>query len=89
MYTLRKIYKDGVETNIFLGRSYNVIKSLDSPEEFKKAYETCYNCKSCEDTETYAFITNENGEVIYPLFKNQLNFVMTESGKTFSNLTYK
>ena len=38
---------------------------------------------------TYAFVSTEDGSEIYPLFRNQRNYIVGENGKTFSNLTLK
>jgi len=77
---------------------------LDRGEFFihvRNAYENNYNLiysknslfniisrNSVEDSENKVFAFIES-DVIYPIYKNELNFIMTDSGKTFSNLTYK
>jgi hypothetical protein len=37
----------------------------------------------------YAFVTSEGGREIFPLYKRQRNYIMSESGATFSNLTHR
>lgn len=88
MYTLRKIFKDGVEANIALGNSYNFVTKERSEEEFTKIAKITFDTET-EEERIYAFITSEGGKEFYPLFTNQLNFIMTDSGRTFANLTHK
>lgn len=85
MYTLRKITGKDVELNFNLGNSYTLVHSERSPEEFKRSMDNFLN----PDENIYAFVGNEDGSKLYALYKKQLNFIMTESGQTFSNLTMK
>lgn len=141
MYTLRKVTPNGVESNMALGSSYNVVQAESSIEEFERtfnivytqnevfftkeqitgdlendkkhfwpiaelayqkgfrniyAYNSLYDLNSENEVKpvegfgsVYAFIVSEGGKEIYPLFKNQRNYIMTDSGKTFSNLSLK
>lgn len=88
MYTLRKITGEGVQMNFNLGNSYSVVTLEANEEQFKKEYELFWNEKHSEKSETYAFVSYEGGNVL-PLYKNQFNYIMTDSGKTFSNLSLK
>lgn len=86
MYTLRKLVED-VQHNQFLGSQYQVIDKETNPEQFHKASEIIFGEKV--DDNCYAIIIYDYGSEFIPLYKCQSNYIMTESGKTFSNLTYK
>jgi len=97
MYTLRKI-QDNVQSNTSLGESYNLVERDSNYDEFQKAYKAFFDkdhvadldtesCKYSKDT--YAFVIFKGGSEIIPLYKNQSNYIMTESGATFANITYK
>lgn len=82
MFTLRKITQTGVEMNFNLGDSYTLVTKENSPEEFEKGLK---EHPFYEDI--YAFVSWNNE--ILPLYKNQKNYIVSESGKTYDNLTYK
>jgi len=95
MYTHRTI-TDNIQFNVCLGNHYNVIERHANYKEFCQSYKTVfekehvadYDEKSTQNSkEIYAFIHSEKG--VFALFKKDKNFIMTESGKTFSNLTFK
>lgn len=97
MYTLRRI-KDNIQTNEFLGKDYQVIERHSNYEEFEKAYLSFHGKNHVADLDTerdlfskqtYIFIIHNKGSEITPLYKDSKNYIMTESGKTFSNLSYK
>lgn len=97
MYTLRTIVKN-VQLNKSLGEDYAVIERETNYEEFAKTFKTCFQTEHVADDDKestrftqncYAFIVHNEGSAIIPLYKNQSVYVMTESGKTFSNLSYK
>lgn len=97
MYTLRKII-DGIQHNQSLGDSYQVVDRLTNYEEFCRAFLTFFNEHHVADTDKkstdfskkcYAIIICKGGSEFVPLYINQQNYIMTESGKTFSNLTFK
>ncbi|MAX51532.1 MAG: hypothetical protein CMH22_06090 [Methylophaga sp.] len=94
MYTLRKITTDNLESNTSLGNSYNVIHREVSYDEFKLHYEAHFNANHVADLDEnatkftkncLAFISTEEGKLI-PIYKNQYNYIMTESGKTFDKI---
>jgi len=96
MFALRKII-DHREYNYVLGVEYQIIERFVEPEVFCVAFKHCfgYNHVSDKDSKSdnytqncYAFILTPDFEHI-PLYMKQKNFIMTESGKTFDNLTYK
>lgn len=97
MYTLRTI-QNNIQTNECLGKSYHLIERHTNYDEFCKAFEIFHSKKHVADLDnesdefskqTYAFIIFNNGSDLIPLYKNRRNYIMNESGKTFSNLTFK
>lgn len=96
MFVLRRISGERIEMNKVIGDGYTVIDRESNYEEFKRVFEHYFE-KRCfanldpegdSDTKNcYAFVTNDS--IIQPLYKNQQNYIMSENGKTFSNLTYR
>lgn len=82
MFTLRKITNDGLEMNFSLGDSYTLVTKERSPKEFEDKmkdhpfYDKAYALIYCKDE-------------ILPLYKTQKNYIVSENGTTYSNLTYK
>jgi len=85
----------GVEINQFIGKSYSYIHRDFNPKEFRETFKLVFekdhvaDLDPASDTDTkmcYAFVCH--GE-IQPLYKNQSNYIMSESGATFANLSYK
>jgi hypothetical protein len=95
MYTLRRITKEDLESNTSLGNEYSLINRETNYEKFRETFFKVFNeeCTADSDNtfakECYGFVVSQVGEKIHPLYKKQWNYIMTESGKTFSNLTYK
>lgn len=56
---------------------------IKSETEVKSAFDN-----EVED-QIYAFVTSEGGKDVFPLYIRQKNFIMTDTGKTFSNLTLR
>jgi len=97
MYTLRTV-KDNIQTNECLGKDYQVIERDSNYNEFQKAYLNFHNKQHVADLDaesdnfsqqTYAFIIHNRGSEIIPLYKDRKNYIVSENGKTFSNLTFK
>lgn len=97
MYTLRTIL-DNIQTNNCLGKNYQVIERYTNYEEFQKTYLQFHKKTHVADMDsesnnyskqTYAFVISNNGSEIHPLYIGNKNYIMTENGKTFSNLTFK
>lgn len=84
MFILRKISGQGVEINITLGQSYTFIGKIENPQEFNRTLSEIF--KQSNEEITYAFVSNEDGKMI-PLYSTQKNYIMTESGKTFKNVS--
>jgi len=97
MYTLRTV-KDNIQTNECLGKDYQVIERDSNYSEFQKAYFNYHNKQHVADLDTesdnfsqqtYSFIIHNRGSEIIPLYKGRKNYIVSENGKTFSNLTFK
>ena len=96
MFILRRISGKGIEINQSIGVSYTYVGKDLNYEDFSKAFESYFGFahradldeESNSDTkQCYAFIL---GDLIdQPLYKDQKNFIMTECGRTFENLTFK
>lgn len=98
MYTLRTFNDAGVESNRTIGDNYQVINREINYEEFRKAYELFWKKPHVADLEdesdqhtkqTFSFLVIKHGSELIPLYKGEIYYIMTESGKTFSNLTFK
>lgn len=92
MYTLRRISGNGIEMNHCLGGSYTVVRKRGNKPDFLKTFKTIfdkeYDKSNEDDVIVYAFVSDENGEVIYPLYKSQRSYIMCSDGKTLDNLTW-
>lgn len=82
MFALRKITNDGLEMNFNLGDSYTLVTKDRSPKEFEDKMKDHPNYD-----EAYAFIYWKDG--VLPLYRGQQNYIVSENGATYSNLTYK
>lgn len=82
MFALRKISSEGIELNFDLGDQYSLVTKERSPEKFEEAIKDHPFIG-----DIYAFITWK--DEILPLYKNQKNYIVSENGTTYSNLTYK
>lgn len=90
MFILRLIEKDGRESNLTLGRRYCIVYKVVSEFEFEKCFNSWLGeCKTSAEIKEniFAFISANQGEDLIPLRKDQTIYVMTDGGKTFSNLT--
>lgn len=68
--------------NFELGSVYSLVLKERAPEEFDKEMRSnpLYD-------KIYGFITYHDGEVL-PLYITQKNYIISENGVTYSNLTY-
>lgn len=85
-YHLRKITKEGVESNYALGDQYVVVNRERNKKEFIKIVEAYFKDGVKEDI--YCFVQNSFG-TIYGIEKTSQAYIVTSSGSTFSNLTFK
>jgi len=96
MYTLRKIRDDGTEQNYYLGKYYALLVKDRMPEnEWLNLCETHFGEEYAkkvvaEEPNPYntchAIVEAEDGNRYHILF-HQRNYIMTEAGKTFCNLS--
>jgi len=95
MYTLTQIAKDGFTSHDYLGYGFGVVNKEISPEYFLKSYLAWSgendnpNAEIDINENIFAFVISEGGKEIFPLYKNQQYYIVTENGKTFKNLTLK
>ena len=83
MFILRKISGDGIQMNFSLGKHY-VLTTRDNAEEFKKLSLAFWDKEDPE--ETYGYISDQEGN-LHALFNGQFNYIMTQSGATFANVS--
>lgn len=83
MYTLRIVMENHTE-NIFLGKSYAVVTDADNPKHFKELAES----KGYNTEYVYAEVHSDATQESIALSKSYKCYIMTESGKTFSNISY-
>lgn len=97
MFILRIIDKANVERNIALGDNYNFIARHTNYESFSEKYFETYGESHRADNDEkatmlsrsiFAFIEAPKINVT-PMNKEFKYYIMTESGKTFDNLTFK
>jgi hypothetical protein len=96
MFILRRISSEGIQMNQTIGESYTYIGRFENAEEFRRCFKKYFerdhvadlDDTSDDDTkQVYCFISN--GSLHQPLYMRQQNYIMTDSGKTFSNLSWR
>jgi len=96
MFALRKIIGNS-QTNYALGIQYSVTNRFEEQEDFETIFKKVFGYDHVSDLDSkadnytkncYAFVITNDFEPI-PLYFNQKNYIMTETGKTFSNITHK
>lgn len=80
MYTLRVFDDKKIESNYYLGNSYQIIHREISPDEYER------QCGGPD--EFFACVISEDG-AIYPLSKFGNCFIMNKNGSTFSKESYR
>lgn len=89
MFILRKVsgrkLNGGIEHNFNLGESYSLVTKEENPEEFKNAIE---RGDIVDDPIIYGYVIGKDCEM-HQLSVQQESYIMTDSGKTFSNLSLK
>ncbi len=85
-YHLRKITSEGVESNFALGDQYTVVSREENKKQFIKIVEAYF--KKGVDEAIYCFVQNGFG-TIYGIEKTSKAYIVTNSGSTFSNITFK
>lgn len=88
MFTLRTVRKsDNAEDNFSLGDSYRFIHREWSPELFAKEMEK--RCETADDNLYAIVVCGFGGDRMFPILKSDWNYIMSENGKTFANISYK
>lgn len=96
MYTLRTILANNKQINQSIGNVYSIVERDFNYQEFCDMFKMVFGRNHVADLdetadnftkECHAFI-QFMGDTL-PLYKHSNYYIMTESGKTFSNLSYK
>lgn len=97
-FILRTVLPDGYETNRIIGSQYSYVNRETHYEEFCRSYKVVFGIDHVTDLDVmsdqfakncYGIIVYNNGADLIPLYKKQISYIMTENGKTFSNVTFK
>jgi hypothetical protein len=97
-YTLRTLTKEHLLTDELIGRKYQLINRFENYDKFQEVFKQCFLKDHVADSDEsadrftkncYAFLILEDGSVLKPLYMDKRYYVMTESGKTFSNVSYR
>lgn len=94
MFILRDFTADKcLQSNTCLGDRYSLVYETDG-EIFKDTMKIVFGSNIGDiqnpiDSYLYAFLVYDFGKEIIPLWKDGHYWIMTESGKTFANITYK
>lgn len=86
MYHLRKITKEGVESNFAMGNQYTIVDRVKNANAFIEIVEAYF--KDGVDEDIFCFVQSSFGN-IYGLENTSKIYIVTDSGSTFSNLTFK
>lgn len=96
MYTLRTVEANQKQTNQLIGDLYSFVERDSNYEEFYDIFKELFGkahvadgCETADDhtQNVYGFIQHMGNTI--PLYKNGSYYIMTEYGKTFSNLSYR
>jgi hypothetical protein len=85
MFILRKLVygtgKSATESNQIIGDSYQTVSEYNDGWEHLR--------KEWEDEQIYMFVVCKSGSEVIPLYKKQVNYIMTGEGTTFEKLTFR
>jgi len=94
MFTLRRYTGSGVQMNQEIGREYTLVTRDHNPNDFARTFESNFKRPLAEDAKpdsedatVYAFVGS--GSFIQALYKNQTAYIMSETGQTFANVSFK
>ena len=87
MFVLRKIFGCGVENNFILGNSYQLILAEHNSLEFQDVARREFGDEF--NDECYGFVIGDDIRNPQSLWVNQRNYIMSENGNTFANLTLR
>lgn len=85
MFILRQITKNKT-SNMCIGTQYEVVNKEIDKEGFDFLLGVVDSHPDPKDI--YAILIYAEGQHTYPLYKGCRSYIMTESGKTFDNITY-
>lgn len=85
---LEKLHLQNIEINVDLGSSYAFTDSERNRNEFVSMCNIYFGAVDLHDEKCYAFVTDEVGE-FHPLYKSQKNYIMTNKGDTFANVSFR
>lgn len=95
MYTLRTINPRGEQFNELIGDKYSFISRNTSYDMFTKIFQDYYDIPHVSDgcKTSSEYTRNCHGFIIIkgdpsPILIDHSYYIMTDSGKTFSNLSY-
>lgn len=95
-FILRRVSGKNVQMNQIIGDGYTLIDRQINPNEFRDMFKNVFNEEHVADLDKasndntkrcYAFVCNDSFQ--QPLYMSQYNYIMTDGGKTFANLSYK
>lgn len=90
MFILRHVPKGGAPINTILGNFYKVVMYQGNEDQFQEQADSYWDCPKVIPAEKryeegyYAFLVSEKTTI--PL-KHGYNYIMTDSGKTFENIS--
>lgn len=87
MLILRRITSEGFESNTVVGNEYDIITEVQHTEKFIETKDLLQIDNS--EGKIFGFIIYKKGSEISPLYKKSSYYMMTESGSTFANLSFK
>ena len=86
MFILRRVIKDKLEINTYLGIEYVLVLKDKNKGEFESRVKLWKE----EDLKgVYGLVCFADSESIMPLLEDSSFYIMTEEGKTFSNISFK
>lgn len=89
MFILRQIDKNGNVFNQSLGEHYSVVTRKQS-ERFADLMGTGFDSPEIENCYgLVVYCNNSDFQQTWPLYKDYWYYIMTETGKTFDNITNK
>jgi hypothetical protein len=88
MFTLRTVFDDNKQRNNFLGNDFDTFYKTNEDDEFNYYFKELFLKPETNDLEN-VFAIIYNGTKLIPLYKHISYYIVTEKGKTFSNLTCK
>jgi len=95
MFALRTV-SNGVRSNQDLGTRYSVVNRETNPEQFRDTFKVVFLQDHVADSDptadeitrnVYGFVISPQ-QGLFPLYKNDENYIMTDGGKTFESISY-